>query len=155
MNDIKADIEADISAVMDRQESLALMEPLHIAEGSHHRGELTAPAEQDIAGGHSRSMRTFLKRIQTCPQNSALGSRARRSWTSRTFGVLSRKTARKKQEFGFIDRLEDQIATWSGFPKDVPSFLKPKFSVRDTDICFTVATEACFALGGKRFTFCG
>ena len=55
----------------------------------------------------------------------------------------------------FIDRLEDQIATWSGFPKDVPSFLKPKFSVRDTDICFTVATEACFALGGKRFTFCG
>jgi Fic family protein len=37
----KADIEADISAVMDRGETLALMEPLLIAEGWRHRGELT------------------------------------------------------------------------------------------------------------------
>jgi len=37
----KADIEPDISAVIDRQESVNLMEPLLIAEGSRHRGELT------------------------------------------------------------------------------------------------------------------
>jgi Fic family protein len=41
MSENKADIEADISAVMDRKEALALMEPLLIAEGSRHRGELT------------------------------------------------------------------------------------------------------------------
>jgi len=34
-------MEADIEAVMDRKEDLALMEPLLIAEGSRHRGELT------------------------------------------------------------------------------------------------------------------
>jgi Fic family protein len=37
----KADIELDISAVIDRKEAVALMEPLLIAEGSRHRGELT------------------------------------------------------------------------------------------------------------------
>jgi Fic family protein len=37
----KTDIEADISAVMDRKETVALMEPVLIAEGSRHRGELT------------------------------------------------------------------------------------------------------------------
>ena len=41
MSENKADIEADISAVMDRKEALALMEPLIIPEGSRHRGELT------------------------------------------------------------------------------------------------------------------
>ncbi len=41
MSDNKADIEADISAVIDRKETVALMEPLLIAEGSRHRGELT------------------------------------------------------------------------------------------------------------------
>ena len=34
-------MEADISAVIDRQESVTLMEPLLIAEGSRHRRELT------------------------------------------------------------------------------------------------------------------
>jgi Fic family protein len=37
----KAEIEADILAVIDRGEALALMEPLLIAEGSPHRGALT------------------------------------------------------------------------------------------------------------------
>ncbi|MBM2803488.1 MAG: cell filamentation protein Fic [Deltaproteobacteria bacterium] len=41
MSKNEADIETDILAVMDRQETLALMEPLLIAEGSRHRGELT------------------------------------------------------------------------------------------------------------------
>ena len=41
MSNNKADIEADISSVMDRNEAPALMEPLLIAEGSRHRGELT------------------------------------------------------------------------------------------------------------------
>src|SRR6266511_5396497 len=41
MSDNQADIEADISAVIDRKETVALMEPLLIAEGSRHRGELT------------------------------------------------------------------------------------------------------------------
>ena len=39
--DGKADIEQDILTVIDRQETVALMEPLLIAEGSRHRGELT------------------------------------------------------------------------------------------------------------------
>jgi Fic family protein len=37
----RVDIEADILAVIDRGEAVALMEPLLIAEGSRHRGELT------------------------------------------------------------------------------------------------------------------
>ena len=41
MSDDKADIESDISAVMVRKETVALMEPLLIAEGSRYRGELT------------------------------------------------------------------------------------------------------------------
>src|SRR5580765_3194952 len=41
MESFKPDIEPDISAVTDRQESVNLMEPLLIAEGSRHRGELT------------------------------------------------------------------------------------------------------------------
>jgi len=41
MEIFKPDIEPDIPAVVDRQESVNLMEPLLIAEGSRHRGELT------------------------------------------------------------------------------------------------------------------
>jgi Fic family protein len=37
----KPDIEADIYSVIDRHESVALIEPLVIAEGSRHRAELT------------------------------------------------------------------------------------------------------------------
>jgi Fic family protein len=58
MSDDKADMEADISAVIDRKESLALMEPLLIAEGSRHRGELTDFAVEVAAGsaGFRRSL---------------------------------------------------------------------------------------------------
>ena len=54
----KADIEADISAVMDRNETVALMEPLLIAEGSRHRGELTDLAIEVAArsAGFRRSL---------------------------------------------------------------------------------------------------
>jgi Fic family protein len=45
----KADIEADISAVMDRRESVTLMEPLLIAEGSRYRTELTDLAVEAAA----------------------------------------------------------------------------------------------------------
>lgn len=41
MSGTDADIEADISAAPDREESLSLMEPLLIGETSRHRGELT------------------------------------------------------------------------------------------------------------------
>ena len=41
MENTEADIEADMPAVSDRGESLALMEPLVLSEGSRHRGELT------------------------------------------------------------------------------------------------------------------
>lgn len=41
MNDPPADIEADISAAMDRGEGTGLMEPLLIGESSRHRGALT------------------------------------------------------------------------------------------------------------------
>ena len=41
MGKVEADIKADILAVSDRGESLALMEPLVLSEGSRHRGELT------------------------------------------------------------------------------------------------------------------
>ena len=43
---------------MDRQESLALMEPLLIAKGSRHRGELTDLAVEVAAGsaGFRRSL---------------------------------------------------------------------------------------------------
>jgi hypothetical protein len=37
----KADMERDISTVMDRNETVVLMEPPPIAEGSRHRSELT------------------------------------------------------------------------------------------------------------------
>lgn len=58
MSDNKADMEADISPVMDRKESLALMEPLLIAEGSRHRGELTDLAVEVAAcsAGFRRSL---------------------------------------------------------------------------------------------------
>jgi Fic family protein len=54
----EADIEADISAVMDRNETVALMEPLLIAEGSRHRGELTDLAIEVAArsAGFRRSL---------------------------------------------------------------------------------------------------
>ena len=41
MNDSHADMGGDISAVIDRQESTGLMEPLLIGESSRHRGPLT------------------------------------------------------------------------------------------------------------------
>lgn len=41
MSDPPADIEADISAAMDRGEGTGLMEPLLIGESSRHRGALT------------------------------------------------------------------------------------------------------------------
>ena len=54
----KADIEPDISAVMDRKETVALMEPLLIAEGSRHRSELTDLAVEVAArsAGFRRSL---------------------------------------------------------------------------------------------------
>lgn len=53
-----ADIEADISAVTDRHEPVALMEPLLIPEGSRHRGELTDLAIEVAArsAGFRRSL---------------------------------------------------------------------------------------------------
>ena len=58
MSKNQADIEADISAVIDRHEALALMEPLLIAEGSRHRGELTDLAVEAAArsAGFRRSL---------------------------------------------------------------------------------------------------
>jgi Fic family protein len=54
----KADIEPDISAVLDSKEAVALMEPLLIAEGSRHRGELTDLAIEVAArsAGFRRSL---------------------------------------------------------------------------------------------------
>ena len=54
----KADIEPDTSAVIDRQESVTLMEPLLIAEGSPYRGELTDIAIEVAArsAGFRRSL---------------------------------------------------------------------------------------------------
>ena len=43
MSKNEADIEADISAVIDRKESLTLMAPMLIAEGSSHRGDPNPP----------------------------------------------------------------------------------------------------------------
>ena len=56
----KADIELDISAVIDRKEAVALMEPLLIAEGSRHRGELTDLAIEVAArsAGFRRSLQS-------------------------------------------------------------------------------------------------
>jgi len=58
MDSFKPDIEPDISAVIDRQESVNLMEPLLIAEGSRHRGELTDLAIEVAArsAGFRRSL---------------------------------------------------------------------------------------------------
>ena len=58
MTNDKADIEPDISAVMDRKETVALMEPLLIAEGSRHRSELTDLAVEVAArsAGFRRSL---------------------------------------------------------------------------------------------------
>jgi hypothetical protein len=54
----KADIEPDISVVIDRKETVTLMEPLLIAEGSRHRGELTDLAIEVAArsAGFRRSL---------------------------------------------------------------------------------------------------
>lgn len=58
MGSLKADMEPDISAVTDRQESVTLMEPLLIAEGSRHRGKLTDLAIEVAArsSGFRRSL---------------------------------------------------------------------------------------------------
>jgi len=54
----KADIKADISAVMDNHESVALMEPMLIAQGSRHRGDLIDLAVEVAAAsaGFRRSL---------------------------------------------------------------------------------------------------
>lgn len=41
MSEFDADMKADIRADMDRGETISLMEPMLVAEGSPHRGELT------------------------------------------------------------------------------------------------------------------
>lgn len=58
MDRSKPDIEADILPFIDRQESVTLMEPLLIAEGSRHRGELTDLAIEVAArsAGFRRSL---------------------------------------------------------------------------------------------------
>jgi Fic family protein len=55
---MQQDMEADISAVIDRGEDLGLMEPLLIAEGSSHRGELTDLAFEvaSCSAGFRRSL---------------------------------------------------------------------------------------------------
>ncbi len=58
MVDIKADTEADIKAVIDRGESLSMMEPLLISESSKHRTEL-ADLAVDLAA-HSAGFRRSL-----------------------------------------------------------------------------------------------
>ena len=54
----KADMEADISAVTDGGETVALMEPMVIAGGSRHRGDLTDLAVEVAArsAGFRRSL---------------------------------------------------------------------------------------------------
>jgi Fic family protein len=54
----KTDIEADISAVVDRKETVELMAPLLISEGSRHRGALTDLAIEVAArsAGFRRSL---------------------------------------------------------------------------------------------------
>jgi Fic family protein len=54
----KADMEADISAAADGGETVALMEPVLIAEGSRHRGDLTDLAVEVAArsAGFRRSL---------------------------------------------------------------------------------------------------
>src|SRR6266508_3998034 len=64
MSDNKADIEADISAVIDRKETVALMEPLLIAEGSRHRGELTDLAV-DVAARSAGFRRSLPNGVRT------------------------------------------------------------------------------------------
>ena len=58
MSKNEADMEADILTVIDRGEAIALMEPLLIAEGSRHRGELTDLAVEVAArsAGFRRSL---------------------------------------------------------------------------------------------------
>jgi Fic family protein len=64
MSNGKTDKEADISPVMDREESLALMEPLLIPEGSPHRGELTDLA-LDVAAGSAGFRRSLPDGVRT------------------------------------------------------------------------------------------
>src|SRR6266498_4535089 len=64
MSDNKEDIEADISAVIDRKETVALMEPLLIAEGSRHRGELTDLAV-DVAARSAGFRRSLPNGVRT------------------------------------------------------------------------------------------
>ena len=58
MPETRADIKADISAVMDGHESVALMEPVLIAEGSRQRGDLIDLAVEVAAAsaGFRRSL---------------------------------------------------------------------------------------------------
>ena len=58
MSENKADMEADISAATDGGEAVALMEPMVIAEGSRHRGDLTDLAVEVAArsAGFRRSL---------------------------------------------------------------------------------------------------
>ena len=58
MSESKPDMEADISAATDGGEAVALMEPMVIAEGSRHRGDLTDLAVEVAArsAGFRRSL---------------------------------------------------------------------------------------------------
>ena len=58
MTEPEADIKADISAVMDSHESVALMEPMLVAQGSQHRGDLIDLAVEVAAAsaGFRRSL---------------------------------------------------------------------------------------------------
>ena len=64
MSESKTDIEADISAVIDGKEPVGLMEPLLIAEGSPHRGELTDLAVE-VAARSAGFRRSLLDEVRT------------------------------------------------------------------------------------------
>jgi Fic family protein len=64
MTETKADIKADISAVIDNHESIALMEPMLITQDSRHRGDLIDLAVEVAAAsaGFRRSLPDGVRR---------------------------------------------------------------------------------------------
>jgi hypothetical protein len=60
MSDNKADVEAEIS---DRNETLALIDPLLIAEGSRYRGELPRGDAANIVGTGDRQARRIVSAL--------------------------------------------------------------------------------------------
>ena len=74
-------MEADISAVTDGGESVALMEPMVIAEGSRHRGDLTDFAVEVAArsAGFRRSLpdgvRTALAGVRILDPKKIVGQK--------------------------------------------------------------------------------